>query len=239
MTTATDVTWENIGLRGEQSKKILMLMLIALLMVATFVAILFFKKWIKKVSTGYHEVFVIFLNLCIATVVAIFNSIEGIVIRAFARKELYPYQSKFFKIVAKRLSYVFFTNMVLTTFFANFLFFFESSEKSKLFLPIDYAGLVNDFFVLFLTNSYMSSIFNYLDIFYGIKLLKRRRITRDPLHNPLLCRLHQVHLRGTSCGHGAALRQRPQNPLLHGIHQPLRAKWPSHVPLRHAHLLLG
>jgi hypothetical protein len=50
-------------------------------------------------------------------------------------------------------------------------------------IPIDYTGLVNDFFFLFLTNSYMSSIFNYFDIFYGVKLFKRHKITKDPKNN--------------------------------------------------------
>jgi hypothetical protein len=63
-----------------------MLIAVSFLMGITFLIILFMKKWIKKISTGQHQIFVIFLNLCIATVVAVFNSIEGIVIRACARR---------------------------------------------------------------------------------------------------------------------------------------------------------
>lgn len=163
----------------------MMLIAVGFLMGITFLVILFIKKWIKRISVDQHDVFVIFLNLCIATIVAIFNSIEGIVIRSFARKELYAYHSKFFRIVARRLSYVFFINMVMTTFFANFLFFFEDGRSSSNeLIPLDYPGLVNDFFFLFLTNSYMSSIFNYFDIFYGVKLLKRRNILKNPAKNP-------------------------------------------------------
>lgn len=53
----------------------MMMIAVAFLMGVTFLAILFIKKWIKRISVSQHDVFVIFLNLCIATVVAIFNSI--------------------------------------------------------------------------------------------------------------------------------------------------------------------
>jgi uncharacterized membrane protein YwzB len=52
-----------------------MLIAVGFLMGLTFLVILGIKKWIKKISTGQHQVFVIFLNLCIATIVAVFNSI--------------------------------------------------------------------------------------------------------------------------------------------------------------------
>lgn len=40
--------------------------------------------------------------------------------------------------------------------------------------PFNFDGLMYDFFFLFITNSYLSSLFNYFDIMWGIKLLKRR-----------------------------------------------------------------
>jgi hypothetical protein len=45
-------------------------------------------------------------------------------------------------------------------------------------LPLNYDGLVRDFFFLFITNSYISSIFNYFDLFYGVKLFKRKRLEK-------------------------------------------------------------
>ena len=106
-----------------------MLTLVGFLMVTTFLIILLIKKWIKKIQSEQHPFCVILLNLCVASIVAFFNSVEGIVIRACARRELYPFHSKFFRIIARRLSYVFFVNMVATTFFVNFLFFFEENTK--------------------------------------------------------------------------------------------------------------
>lgn len=142
-----------------------------------FLIILGLKLWIKKLSEGQHFATTTFLNLVVATVVAVFNSIEGIVIRQCARRELYGTHSKFFKIVARRLSYVFFINMVMTTFFSNLVLFLWNDESDKV-LPLNYDGLVTDFFFLFLTNTYMSSIFNYFDLFFGYKLLKRWRVEK-------------------------------------------------------------
>jgi hypothetical protein len=92
-------------------------------MFIAFLIILSLKLWIKLLSEGQHVAITTFLNLAVATVVAVFNSIEGIIIRTCARRELYGTHSKFFRIVARRLSYVFFINMVMTTFFSNLVIF--------------------------------------------------------------------------------------------------------------------
>lgn len=42
-------------------------------------------------------------------------------------------------------------------------------SKSKEF-PLDALGLMNDFFFLFITNSYIGSIFNIFDIVWGVRL---------------------------------------------------------------------
>lgn len=66
-------------------------------------------------------------------------------------------------------------NMVLTTLLSNMANYFIRSTK---IFPFDLQGLVNDFFFLFITNSYMSSIFNYFDLVWGYRLLKRRKIEK-------------------------------------------------------------
>lgn len=56
------------------------------LMVLAFLIILLLKLWIKNLTQGQHFITTTVLNLVVATVVAIFNSIEGIVIRMCARR---------------------------------------------------------------------------------------------------------------------------------------------------------
>lgn len=65
----------------------------------------------------------------------------------------------------------------MTTYFSNLVVYMWNDETDKV-LPLDYSGLVTDFFFLFLTNTYISSIFNYFDIFYGRKLYQRYKLVK-------------------------------------------------------------
>lgn len=40
--------------------------------------------------------------------------------------------------------------------------------------PFKMEDLVNDFFFLIITNTYLSSLFNYFDIVWGYKLIRRK-----------------------------------------------------------------
>ncbi len=74
--------------------------------------------------------------------------------------------------VGGRLALVFFVNLACTTFFLNALL----RDRGALHLQ-----LVNDYFFLFLTNSYISSVFNYFDLVYGVRLVRRWWMSRSPL----------------------------------------------------------
>lgn len=56
------------------------------LMFIAFLTILSLKLWIKRISENSHVATSTLLNLLVATVVAIFNSIEGMLIRSCARR---------------------------------------------------------------------------------------------------------------------------------------------------------
>lgn len=69
--------------------------------------------------------------------------------------------------------------MVISTFLANEFIILMRGKDDRL-MPIDYKGMVTDFFFLFITNSYLSSIFNVFDLVYGVKLLKRLKLRYFP-----------------------------------------------------------
>lgn len=119
MVDPTDVNWKNIPKIREESKNALMILGTFAVMALCFFIILLIKQWIKQTEVGEDQFKVFMSNLGVATVAALFNSLEGIVIRKSAREEKYSTYSKFFKIVGKRLSALFFMNMVLSTFLAN------------------------------------------------------------------------------------------------------------------------
>lgn len=45
--------------------------------------------------------------------------------------------------------------------------------------------MMNDFFFLFLTNTYLSSIFNYFDIVWGVRLFNRKREEKKGIFSSL------------------------------------------------------
>lgn len=59
---------------------------------------------------------------------------------------------------------------------SNVVYYFLSDREG---FPLDAAGLMNDFFFLFITNSYIGSIFNLFDIVWGFRLFKRWRTKKD------------------------------------------------------------
>lgn len=71
---------------------------------------------------------------------------------------------------------MFIVNMVVSTLMSNMVTYFISSAKE---FPFDAQGLMSDFFFLFITNSYIGSIFNVFDIVWGFRLIKRYRAEKD------------------------------------------------------------
>ncbi len=149
-----------------------------------FLFLLWLKKFIKleqkNSPNSSNQVFFIFLSLIASTVVAIINSLLGIVIRFFADYEEHNKQTTYFISVCKKLSKVFLINMVLSTFLSNLLSYFIHHSDT---FPFDLQGLIRDFFFLFVTNSYLSSIFNFFDLVWGYRLLRRWLFERKLKNN--------------------------------------------------------
>jgi hypothetical protein len=67
--------------------------------------------------------------------------------------------------------------MILTIFFANIVSYAiipQVESEAVLDVPLDLANLVNEYFFLFITNSYISSAFSIFDIVWGVRLIKRK-----------------------------------------------------------------
>lgn len=70
---------------------------------------------------------------------------------------------------------MFAANMILTTIFSNITTYFSlTDEKGN--TPLNMPNIINTYFFLFITNSYLSSLFSIFDIVWGWRLLKRYRV---------------------------------------------------------------
>lgn len=85
MVDPTDVIWKNIPKQREESKNAWMITGTFAVMTLCFFIILLIKQWVKQTEVGEAQFKVFMSNLGVATVAALFNSLEGIVIRKSAR----------------------------------------------------------------------------------------------------------------------------------------------------------
>lgn len=85
MVDPTDIIWKNIAVLKEESRNALMILGTFAVMALCFFIILLIKQWIKQTERGENQFKVFMSNLGVATVAALFNSLEGIVIRKSAR----------------------------------------------------------------------------------------------------------------------------------------------------------
>lgn len=119
-------------------------------------------------------------SFIISVVVGLFNSVLGRIIRYFAYDEFYTRQSKYLYKVTKRLLATNLINMVLTTLIANVVsFFFFNNKTSETYpnVPLNFSGLVNDFFFISATNPLLGCIFTFIDYRYAYRMYKRWSIT--------------------------------------------------------------
>lgn len=124
-------------------------------------------------------------SFIMSIMVGFFNSVLGRIIRYFAEDEFYTRQSKYYYQVTKRLLTTNLINMVLTTLIANVVsFYFFNSKASETYpnVPLNFTGLVNDFFFISATNPLIGCIFTFLDYRYAYRMIKRWRIIH---HRPV------------------------------------------------------
>jgi len=168
----SEIIWQNIGAQKQKTRfRVFSFVVLLLLELLIFLFLLAIKKKIKfRQNHSSQQLERTYLSLLAATLVAVFNTLLGFVIRLFIRNETHNKYSTYEVAVGKWLSLMFFTNMVLTTLLSN-VFYYLMFKQSD--IKFDLKGLIYDFFFLFITNSYMSSIFNIFDLLWVLKLLKR------------------------------------------------------------------
>mmetsp|Transcript_12530 Transcript_12530/g.1127 ORF Transcript_12530/g.1127 Transcript_12530/m.1127 type:complete len:82 (+) Transcript_12530:346-591(+) len=73
---------------------------------------------------------------------------------------------------------MFAVNMILTTIFSNITTYWAVTNKDGT-TPLNMQNIINTYFFLFITNSYLSSLFSIFDIVWGWRLWKRWRIVNS------------------------------------------------------------
>ncbi|KAM3134512.1 hypothetical protein pb186bvf_013326 [Paramecium bursaria] len=203
----SDVVWMNVG-SNQVNQRFFINFIILFIFMASFTGLLFLKYKIREITQNYSYNLVILFSLTTSTIVALTNTIVGIMIRMFAGKETHKKQTNYFVSVGRRLSYLFFINMVLTTYFSNSLSFNEDEYTISWKNSIQEL-MVNDFFFLFITNTYLSSIFNYFDFVWGYRLIRRYMAEQDLLNDQ--CSLSQQDLNSLFEGHPVDMALRYAN----------------------------
>lgn len=190
----SDIIWENLDFRSEKKKwrMFLTTIIIFVLMSLSFGVLVVLKTKLRAVqnmqtndpNNDTDQYVSIIISLTAATLVAAANTTLGIFIRKFARFEKHKTQTKYFVSTGRRLTAALFINMTFTTILANVL---HSRRALSIFAfwKISVTGLFYDIFFLFITNSYMSSIFNFFDLVWGYKLCRRRKALKLGKDSPM------------------------------------------------------
>ena len=195
----SDIKWENLSFPSVQKfkRRILTAFVCTCLIVLGFSFLTGLKKLLKQVQTtassDISQYVSIGVSLLGALFVAITNTILGIYTRRFVRYEKHKTQTGFFVTVGKILSAVLVLNMTLTTLGSNMA---QATAHTR-FYKLSITGLFYDTFFLFITNSYMSSIFNFFDIMWGVKLIKRYRALKAGKNS----QMHQIEANTLFEGH--------------------------------------
>jgi len=194
----SDIKWENLSYNSslKTKRRLLTAVVITFLISIGFSVLVGLKKLLKQVKTTDEDIgqyVSVFVSLVGALCVAITNTILGIYTRRFVRYEKHKTQTSFFVTVGQRISAVLVINMTLTTMLANM----AQVRSNTNFFKVSVTGLFYDVFFLFITNSYMSSIFNYFDIMWGVKLYKRYKAIKSGVQ----CKLTQLQAHSLFEGH--------------------------------------
>jgi hypothetical protein len=140
------------------------------------------KKFIKvEQATAINQVHLLVLSIVSSVVCCAFNTLLGIMVRHFARNNhTFTTKSQYFATVGSQLTNIYVINMLATTYFSNLISFWIISygESTYPHFPLNFLGLIYDFFFLFITNSYASSLMSYFDFVWGWRLYRRYRMKK-------------------------------------------------------------
>jgi hypothetical protein len=162
------------------------LLFLVLALIGDFFILTALKKFIKvEQSAAINQIQLLVLSAVSSIVCCGFNTLLGIMIRHFARKDRnFTTMSQYFTTVGNQLTNIFMINMLATTYFSNLISFWIISygESTYPHFPLNFLGLIYDFFFLFITNSYMSSVMSYFDFVWGWRLYWRYRMKKELTH---------------------------------------------------------
>lgn len=182
----TDFIYKNLAYpESDDTKKMSKrhMLFIVLALIGDFFILTLMKKFIKvEQATLINQFLLLGLSAASSIICCGFNTLLGIMIRHFARKDrTFVTMSQYFTTVGNQLTNIFMINMLATTYFSNLISFWIISYGESTFphFPLNFLGLIYDFFFLFITNSYMSSVMSYFDIVWGWRLYWRHRMKKE------------------------------------------------------------
>lgn len=180
----TDIIFGNMGSHNMVTIKnrIMVTLVMASLILLTFIILAFGKKLFNesKVNSRNPLIWSFYASLS----VAFFNSILGRLVRYFSLDERYSKQSSYYYYVARRITIVYVGNMIITTLLANVASFYliaQPTAETYEGIHLNFVGLVNDFFFINATNSFIGILFTFFDYRYIARLIKKWYITKFKL----------------------------------------------------------
>lgn len=111
------------------------------------------------------------------------NSILVILIKKYAADEKHKSYTEYHKSVADKLTYAQFINSAIVPFFVKYIFFELGGTcdgKDQLECAVIVLDqLAYDMFFVFFNNALITPLTYYLDVFYAMKIAKRKKLKKD------------------------------------------------------------
>ncbi|KRX05045.1 hypothetical protein PPERSA_06679 [Pseudocohnilembus persalinus] len=174
----SDILWKNVGsAKSKKKMRILSQVIVYSTLIGVCLVLVLIKKFLQDTSQQIiNDIWALALTLLASSAVAGGNVIIGIIIRYFASKEERNTQTEYFVNTGKKLTNMFAVNMILTTIISNMSTFWHLTNTNG-DIPLDMITIINTYFILFITNSYLSSLFSIFDIVWGFRIFQRWRLT--------------------------------------------------------------
>jgi len=180
----SDVLWENIGYNTQQKRKSrIMTNLSTLLILAIGLVLIMLINWgereLKDDFSG--TIFSRELSMIGSGLISLINVILSLIIRVLSEFEKYGTKTGFATAYAKKTAIALLVNTAFISLFANIFlsteYTFSANILSNIHKLTIYSadGLLQNMFYVFITNTFVTPIFNLLDPEYFYKLFVRRK----------------------------------------------------------------
>ena len=174
----SDILWVDLGASSKERfrYRVTTYVVMTIILLTVLWILVLFKKLFKQIQqdTSEYPVISTSLSLGASGVIALTNCVVGVVLRIFVRRQKHSTKTGFYTFVGKYLSALYFCNIAVITFLANFIQAIGKPKAGQLSL----SGLLYDIYFIFLTNAFFSNVFTFLDVWYGLVLWRRAKLNK-------------------------------------------------------------